>query len=136
MEYKYTQVTGGYRWNMVQRIQEVVGIRPNMTGDVGGFTVVNFSRELTPQEKTLLDGVMADNPTLPPTTGGSKFVIKDVFNQKSLIQTAMGFNYSVYYSSSQGSNVIDQIEIHFPSTLTTIQINKILSEYGKLITLK
>lgn len=137
MEYKYPQVSGGYRWNMMQRIQESVGLRPNMTGDVEGFTVVAFSRELTPQEKTALDAVMANNPTQPPTPTGSRFVIRDVWNDKSAIETAMGFPYRVYYSESvPDSGNIDQIELHFDSTLTTQQRNKIVSEYAKLITLK
>lgn len=137
MEYKYPQVSGGYRWNMVQRIERSVGIKPTMTGDTGGFTVVNFSRELTAPEKALLDTLMADNPTLPPTPAGSRFVIRDVWNDKGAIQTAMGFPYKVFYSESvAGSGNIDQIELHFDQTLTTTQRNKILTEYAKLITLK
>lgn len=139
MEYKYAQVnrSQGYAWNLMERCRNEVGVNPTMAGDSGGFTVVNFSRELTVEEKAKLDTLMADNPTLPPNSGGSKFVIRDVFNQKSSIQTAMGFPYKVYYSESiPGSGSVDQIELHFSSTLTTTQRNKIISEYGKLITLK
>ena len=138
MEYKYPQInrSQGYAWNLMERCRNEVGVNPTMAGDSSGFTVVNFANELTAPQKALLDTLMADNPTLPPNLTGSKFIIKDIFNQKSTIQTAMGFPYKVYYSSSQGNSVIDQIEIHFPSTLTTTQRNKIISEYGKLITLK
>lgn len=137
MEYKYPQVSGGYRWNMMQRIEETVGIRPTMTGDVEGATVVAFSRELTTEEKALLDTLMASDPTNPPTTGGTKFVIRDIWSQKSVFETAIGLPYRVYYSeSTPGSGNVDQIEIHFDSTLTTAQRNKVISEYGKLITIK
>lgn len=138
MEYKYPQIdrTTGYAWNAMQRIEQEVGIKPTAIGDSGGFTFVNFSRALTTQEKTTLDALMASNPTLPPTSGGTKFVIRDVWNQKTLIETQMGFPYKVFYSSSQGNSVIDQVELHFDQTLTTQQRNKILTEYGKLITLK
>lgn len=137
MEYKYPQVSGGYRWNMMQRIEETVGLRPNMTGDVEGSTIVAFSRELTAPEKTLLDALMADNPTNPPSTAGTKFVIRDIWSQKAAFETAIGFPYRVYYSESvPGSGNVDQIEIHFDSTLTTQQRNKVIAEYGKLITLK
>lgn len=137
MEYKYTQVSGGYRWNMVQRIFQVVGIKPTMTGDVEGFTVVNFDRELTPQEKLLLDNLMLDNPTHPPSIPGSKFIIRDIWSQKAAFETAVGLPYRVYYSESiPGSGNVDQIEIHFDTNLTTTQRNKVISEYGKLITIK
>lgn len=139
MEYKYPPIdrTTGYTWNAVQRIEQEVGIKPNAIGDSGGFTFVNFSRDLTAQEKTALDTLMASNPTLPPTTGGSKFVIRDIWSQKSTIETSMGLPYKVFYSQSvPGSGNVDQIEIHFSSALTTTQRNKIINEYGKLITLK
>lgn len=137
MEYKYAQVSGGYRWNMMQRIEQTVGLKPTMTGDVAGFTVVNFSRELTSQEKTALDTLMASDPTNPPTTGGTKFVIRDIWNQKSVFEQAIGLTYRVYYSESvPGSGNVDQIEIHFDSNLTTQQRNKVLTEYAKLISLK
>ena len=139
MEYKYTQIdrTVGYAWNAMQRIQEVVGLRPTVMGDTSGFTYVTFSRELTEQEKTLLDALMADNPTLPPTNTNTKFVIRDVWTQKSFIETAMGLPYKVFYSQSvPGSGVVDQIEIQFSKVLSTQERNKIISEYGKLITLK
>jgi len=139
MEYKYPQIdrTQGYAWNAMQRIEQEVGIKPDAMGDSAGFTFVNFSRELTAQEKTLLDSLMASNPTLPPTTGGTRFVIRDIWSQKSFIETQMGFPYKVFYSqSAPGSGVVDQIEIVFDSTLTTQQRNKILTEYSKLITLK
>lgn len=142
MQYQYPQVSGGYRWNMMQRIEQTVGLKPNMTGDTpdgseGMKTVVEFSRELTAPEKALLDTLMADSPTQPPTTGGSKFVIRDIWNQKATFEAALGLTYRVYYSESvPGSGNVDQIEIHFDSTLTTQQRNKVLSEYAKLITLK
>jgi len=137
-EYKYPQIdrTTGYSWNAMQRIEQEVGLKPTAIGDSSGFTFVNFSRELTPQEKTILDTLMASNPTLPPTSGGTKFIIRDVWNQKGLIETQMGFPYKVFYSSSQSNSIIDQVELHFDQVLTTQQRNKIVSEYAKLITLK
>src|SRR3990167_8614486 len=75
MEYKYPQIdrSTGYAWNAIQRITQEVGIKPDAMGDSGGFTFVNFSRELTTEEKTILDALMASNPTLPPVSGGTKF---------------------------------------------------------------
>lgn len=139
MEYKYPQLdrSVGYAWNALQRIEQVVGLRPTAVGDSSGFTFVNFARELTVGEKALLDSLMASNPTLPPTSPNTKFVIRDIWTQKSFIETQMGLPYQVYYSQSvPGSGVVDQIEIHFNKVLTTQERNKIFSEYSKLITLK
>jgi hypothetical protein len=139
MKYTYPQINRniGYAWNMLQRCLNEVGIEPISTGDSGGVTFLQFSRELTPEEKTKLDVLMADNPTLPPNPKGSMFVIRDVWNQKNLIEGAMGFPYKVYYTESvPGSGNVDQVELHFESSLTTQQRNKIIAEYGKLITLK
>lgn len=122
---------------MVQRIEQTVGIKPTATGDADGSTFINFSRELTAQEKTLLDGVMTSSPTLPPNLPGTKFIVKDLYNQRAAIGTAMGFPYKVYYSESVlGSGNVDQLELHFSQTLTTTQRNKVITEFGKLITLK
>src|SRR3990172_3646540 len=134
VEYRYAQVSGGYRWNLMERCRNEVGVNPIMAGDVAGVTVVAFDRELTITEKAKLDALMNNNPTFPPNFPGSKFIIRDVWNQKATIQAAMGFPYTVYYSeSTPGSGVVDQIELHFASILTAAQRNKIVSEYSKLI---
>lgn len=122
---------------MMQRIFEAVGIKPTAVGDSGGLTFVDFSRELTVPEKTLLDSVMSTNPTLPPSLPGTKFIIKDIYNQRASIGEAMGFPYKVYYSESVlGSGNVDQVEIHFDQVLTNTQKNKVKSEFAKIITEK
>ena len=139
MEYKYPPIdrSVGFAFNAMERIEQEVGLRPDAIGDSSGLTFVNFSRELTVPEKALLDTLMASNPTLPPTNTNTKFVIRDVWSQKSFIETAMGLPYKVFYSQSvPGSGIVDQIEIQFNKVLTTQERNKIISEYGKLITLK
>lgn len=137
MRYYYPQVTGGYRWNMLQRIFNAIGMEPTGTGDIGGQTMLEFSRELTSTEKQKVDAIMSDNPTLPPTPVGSRFVIRDVWNQKAFFENAIGLPYQIYYSESVlGSGDVDQVEIHFATALTNTQKNKVLAEYAKLITLK
>jgi hypothetical protein len=139
MEYKYPQVTGGYRWNMVQRILNEVGLKPTMTGDVPEGdtmkTVVSFNRALTENEKAVLDTVMASNPTLPPANSGTVLKIKDIWNKLNDFKTATGQEFKLYYSESVlGSGNVDQIELHASKTFTTQERNKVLAEYAKLIT--
>ncbi len=137
MQYDYPKTQGGYRWNMLQRILNTIGIEPNGTCDIGDRTVLSFERELTEPEKVQLDAIMADRPTQPPVPVGTRFVIRDIWNRRSDIAAAMGFPFKVYYSESvPGSGDVDQIEIHFAQVLTTTQRNKIISEYAKLISLK
>jgi hypothetical protein len=134
--YWYTQVSGGYRWNMLQRIFNAIGIEPIGSGDVSGQTYLQFSRALTDLERVSVDAIMADNPTFPPVNAGTTYVIRDVWNQKSLFETNLGFSYKIYYSESvPGSGNVDQIELHF-GALTNTQKNKVASEYAKLIAVK
>lgn len=139
MEYKYTQVSGGYRWNMVMRILNEVGIKPTMTGDTpdgsGGMnTVIRFDRELTETEKATLDVVMASNPTKPPVASGTVLKIKDIWNHLNDFKLATGQDFKLYYSESvPNSGVVDTIELHASKTLSTQERNKVLSEYSKLI---
>ena len=139
MQYSYTQVSGGYRWNMSQRILNEVGIKPTMTGDTpngeGGMkTVIEFNRELTANEKSILDVVMASNPTQPPVASGTVLKIKDIWNRLNDFKLATGLDFKLYYSESvPNSGIIDTIELHAAKTLTTQERNKTLSEYSKLI---
>lgn len=136
MTYYYPQVSGGYRWNMLQRIFNAIGLEPIGSGDIGNQTYLDFSRELTAAEKTQVDTIMANNPTFPPTNPGTTYVIRDVWNQKAFFESQLGFPYKIYYSESvPGSGNVDQIELHF-GTLTNTQKNKVSSEYSKLITIK
>lgn len=139
MHYYYPKIdrSVGYAWNMLQRIYNKIGLEPTGSGDVGEETYLVFSRALTTQEKSLVDVIMADNPTLPPVSTGPVFIIRDIWNQKSFFETQIGMGCKIYYSeSTPGSRNVDQIEIHFDSNLTSQQRNKILSEYGKLIFIK
>ena len=124
---------------MTQRIFNEVGLKPTMTGDspdgAGGMkTVINFDRELTPTEKSILDVVMASNPTQPPVASGTVLKIKDIWNRLNDFKLATGLDFKLYYSESiPGSGNIDQIELHAPKILSTQERNKTISEYSKLI---
>ena len=133
-DYAYPRFTEGFRWNVHQRTEFEVGLRCVGVSDNGLETVVHFDRELTAPEKSLLDTLMASSPTQPPPASGSRFIIRDIYDQRSTIGTAMGFTYRLYYSESvPGSGNVDQIEIHFDEALSTPQRNRVLSEFAKII---
>ena len=138
-QYYYTEIGNvGYRWNMLQRIKVALGFEPVSTGDTGGFTVLIFSRDLTEQEKTLLDGVMADNPTYPPVTTNTVYQLKDIWETREEFSTKIGtLPFNIYYTESVlGSNVFDRIELHFKKVLGAAEKNKVQDEQSKLMTLK
>lgn len=138
MRYTYPQVSaGGYRWNMLQRIFNAIGIEPISSGDTNGSTYLEFARDLTDPEQATVTAIMADNPTFPPQPIGTRYVIRDVWNQKAAFEAALGMSYQIYYSESvPGSGNVDQIEIHFPTALTSTQLTKVKTEYAKLISVK
>lgn len=139
MEYKFPQIdrTQGYAWNAMQRIEQEVGLKPTAMGDSGGATFVNFSRDLDKQEYDILEALMAENPTIPPQSKGEVFVVKDIWSQKSDIETKMERPYRVYYSqSTPGSGKVDQIELHFDASMTPEEVDKVMAEYGNLISRK
>ena len=134
MKYEYPQITGGYRWNMMQRIEKEVGVKPTASGDSGGKTFVSFQNELTPEQKTLLDTLMANYPANPPVTTNTTFVIDDLWNRKQQIEATMGISYDIYYiESSPNSGIIDQIKIIFNKQLTNAEKNKVRNAYAGLI---
>ena len=137
-QYLYTQVTGGYRWNMIQRIINEVGIEPKSTCDVGTQTVIEFDQELSSSDKNKLDQVMADNPTSPPSSLGTKYLIKDIWEKRSDFKTNTGgLNFKLYFTESVvGSKIFDQIELHFDKILSVVEETTVKTEYAKLISKK
>lgn len=138
MDYIYPKVNGGYRWNLLQRVFNTIGLEPTNLSDVGDTTVLSFSRELTVAEKLLVDGIMADNPTFPPTTINTVYNLKDIWETRQEFATKLGnLPFKIYYNESvPGSNVFDRIELHFDKVLGAAERNKVTDEQSKLMTLK
>lgn len=134
-EYKYPQIdrTVGYAWNIKRRCFYEVGIAPTGSGDSGGFTFLNFDRDLTPTEKTALDTLMASNPSLPPS-GTVRVKIGDMWNKLAQFNASSGADFKLYYSQSvPGSGVVDTLELHTDTPLTAQQKNKVQNAYANLL---
>ena len=135
MIYIYPQVVDGFRWNMLKRIKNEVGIEPINLSDTNNETFVYFDRKLTDQEKSTLDSVMKDSPSYPPKTTNTVFKIEDIWERLTKFNSQTGFDFKLYYSESvSGSGKFDQIELHASKQLTDLEQAKVKEEYGKLIT--
>jgi len=136
MTYRYPQVNGGYRWNMLQRIEQEVGIAPSGTSDIQvdetWHTCIMFNRQLTESEKISLDALIENSPTFPPSSP-TRFLVKDVWNQREAIAEAIGIPYRIFYSQSIPGGEVDQVELHFDRVLTDQEKVKVREEYASLI---
>lgn len=133
--YHFKQVRGGYRWNMLKRITLEVGVAPAAIGDADDKTFILFEKPLTKKQHENLDRLMKDNPTRPPKTKGTRFIVKDVQNFQDEIEAEMGLSFLLYYSESKpDSGVVDQLELIFDRPLTPEEEQKVKLAYANLIT--
>jgi len=134
MEYRYMRVPSGYTWNMLQVILNTIGIEPNYAGDTETETVLRFPRELTIGEKSQLDTIMAGDPKHPPVPVGSKFQIKDLWEFRDALKTVMALEFDIYYAESvPGSGHFDMIQMHFQTSLSNQEKNRVVSAYQNSI---
>lgn len=143
MTYQYPQVTSGYRWNILQRCINEVGVEPTNLSDISisdvWYTVVEFSRELTAQEKSNLDTLMVSNPGYPPTEpANTVYQILDIWETRGEFSTKLGnLQFNIYYNESvPGVSGFDRIQLHFKKALGSAEKNKVKDEHSKLLTLK
>ena len=84
--YEYP-VIGGMTWNLSQKCELALGIKPAGIARTGARTWVTFDVELTPQQKTDLDAIMAADPIGPTgfvgflDTAGNDLYIGDIFDK-------------------------------------------------------
>lgn len=137
MTYYFSQVQGGYRWNMINRIKETIGIEPISTCDVDvdevKQTAIEFDRDLTKEEYVQLEAIMADDPAIAPESP-TVFKIKDIYNHLDAFNKATGLNLSIYYSESvPGSGDVDMIELHADRVLTEAERDTVRDAYSALM---
>jgi len=120
---------------MLQRINYAIGRMPTSSCDVkDDQTVLSFEPPLSAGEKTLVDAVMADNPTLPPSTGFTQYYINDIYEQIDLFAAATGLACDIYFTETvPGSCVVDRIVLQFKKTLTNSEKNKVRGAFADMI---
>lgn len=131
--YFFQKVTGGYHWNMLQRIKLTLGFEPAGSGTIGEETYITFLTALTDEQYNLLAALMNDNPTLPPSTGvGLQF--RDVWEEFELFRTEAQLpNLQLYFVESvPGSGKIDRGYLWHPTPLTNTQKNRVKNAYINL----
>lgn len=133
MQYNYPKITTGYRWNLLKRCLWEIGIEPASIGDMGEQTFLQFSRDLTAQEKTLLDTIMSGDPQNPPSTG-VRMIVRDMWEDLEVLKTACGLpNLRLFYTESvPGSGKVDRVCLWHPTALTNTQKNAVKTAYTQM----
>lgn len=132
MQYSYPKVSGGYRWNAIQRIRYEVGIEPTSMSDAEEQTMLVFDRALTTEEKEALDALMKSDPQQPPKESKTVLVIADLYEHFSEFEQIVPGLRIFYTQSDKHSNETDQIELHHSDRLTAEQIASIKEKYISL----
>lgn len=96
--YLYPQFNreAGFLWNTVAECERLTGLRP-WTSDVatgnGIETAFHFDQELTPQQKTILDALVAEGGAYPNVQAlETVFEIDDLWEMLSTILVNMGLD--------------------------------------------
>lgn len=137
MQYEYPPITG-YRWNLVQKLSIAFNIPESQiyTMDNGENTIIGFNGvDLTEAQKTILDGIVASNPCLPPTnTAGSTFRIKDIWSMRQWFIQQIGITPKFWFEegSNDGSGVC-YMYVQFDRPLTLSEKKKIKDVYAAMI---
>jgi len=138
--YKYPQVIGGYRWNILKRCLKEVGVEPLYVGDMPEnsilYTFVVFSAPLTAPQEAALNTLMSNNPQFPPSPGANtRFIIKDIYEFFDQFEADVGVGLDIYFSETvPGSGEINRIEIIANKAMTNAEKNKLRNAYSSLIT--
>jgi len=142
-QYIYPQITGGYRFNLMERCRTELLIAPESIADTtfnGQIkTVIQFTGELSDILLSGLNALISGSggaPQYPPfSSGKTVFYVKDLYATFPSFIAAAGISgLRLFYSESVfGSGNIDRLEIHADDALSAQQRNKIKAAYGDLI---
>jgi hypothetical protein len=134
----------GFIWNIVAEMERLTGIKC-MTSDVatgdGIQTAYHFDQELTAQQKTILDNLVAEGGAYPNAQAlETVFEIDDLWEQLSTILVNMGLN-PAQARLRFGDIVLDEnniprttkMRLYCGKVLTKQEETKVLSTYASLI---
>ena len=134
-EYPYYEYDGLGSWTLRRRITKDVGVTPL---GVSSFPdqnklVVTFDAELTTEQKTNLDTLMAEGAAAfdpPNPTGVSIFSLEDIYEDFESVRTASNDpGAEIWFrESTPGSGNYDKIEIQFSKSLS-VQERKAVGNY-------
>lgn len=140
MDYMYPKLDKNWDfWILLQKVYDALGTRPDTNNWFTGFSsggetiIVHASRELTSEEKSKLDSVMADPASgLYPAsqTGYTVLEIKDIYDSWKTLETTLGIKIKYVFANTPRH---DYIELWVEGTLTTTQKKRLMDEYARLI---
>jgi hypothetical protein len=136
-EYVYPKTQGGYPWNMLQRVKIALGLdiySGEMQIDGIWKTVLHFPRNLSRDEKTALDAIMASNPTRPPATANTRFFVGDLFEYLGRLKSATGIHLDLFVTEEVlNSGKFDRLELHANRVLSSAEKTSLRAAYANLL---
>jgi len=138
--YLYPQVdrTQTFLWNLTAEMKFRTGLECT-TSDVatgeGIKTAFKFNQELTPQQKAILDALVAGGENYPVATAETVFEIDDLWEQLTQVLTNMGLDPAqcrLRFGDMQGIHTM-KMRLYCGKFLTNKQKNDVLAAYANLI---
>lgn len=112
----------------------VLGIRPSLMADVDGQTIIEFSQEISVEQESQLNQILAAGDPERPPLGTCRFRIGDLAEHMEILNSAAGTRLWIYYAESvPGSGKFDIIELHSERPLSSAEAGGVIYRYQSLI---
>lgn len=136
IQYEYP-IMSGLAWNAMQKIAIALALPLDSVSVSANTqkTYIGVPNELTPAQKTTLDGIMNNNPCIIPTNvGKTTYKVPDLWSMRQWFFTNWGITPTMWFEqgNEDGSGEC-YIYLNFPRTLTTIEKKQIIGVYGSAI---
>jgi len=138
--YLYPQVdrTQTFLWNITAELKFQTGLECTTsdvaTGD-GIKTAFKFNQELTPQQKAILDALVAGGENYPVVLAETVFEIDDLWEQLTQVLTNMGLDPAqcrLRFGDMQGIKTM-KMRLYCGKLLTKQEKSKVVDAYANLI---
>lgn len=135
MTYEYPLIEG-FQWNALQKISLSLNIPQSeiSISSTEDKTYMGFMRELSDEEKAILDGIMSSNPCAPVTDKGTTFRVVDIWGMRKWVTDQLGITPTYWFETENldGSGECFMY-LSFPRELTASEKQRIIDTYCSLM---
>jgi len=136
MTYVYPKLIG-YEWNALQKISIALKIPENKISifNTVDKTIIGFNRELSEEEKEILDEIISNDPCSPPSpVGQTVFKIVDIWGMRQWFKSELGLDATLWFEreNPDGSGEC-HMYLYFPRTLTDSEKDKVFTTFKSFI---